>query len=155
MATNAIIYFSSMTWIQATAVIKKTLRWIHQIWSLCGSWPKFKMSILMTMIYSCLLMILILFLLALIPVRLYLEFKFIFVSSKFNQFQLKEQTPNFIPLSQRLTKNLINIHLNPNPVSLTESIFSIPIQNWLEEFPSDSVQYPSELAQVFIKFIKY
>lgn len=57
-------------------------------------------------------------------------------------------SPNYMPLSERLTKSLINVNLNPNPSSFIESVFFSPIQQWLEEFPSESVLYPNELAHV-------
>ena len=60
------------------------------------------------------------------------------------------KTPNFHPLKQSLTKNLICVNLFANPKNLIESIFLSPIQNWLEEFPSDAVLYPAELARVNI-----
>ncbi|CAF0731757.1 unnamed protein product, partial [Brachionus calyciflorus] len=60
-------------------------------------------------------------------------------------------TSNFKPLNEQLLKHVIPIHLNPNPISLLEGVYSLQVQNWLEEFPTASVQYPRELAQSIIK----
>lgn len=51
-------------------------------------------------------------------------------------------------MNERLLKHLLPIHLNSNHLSLLESIYSQQVRNWLEEFPTASVQYPRELAQV-------
>lgn len=36
-----------------------------------------------------------------------------------------------------------------------EGIYSQQVQNWLEEFPTASVQYPRELAQVILNEVKF
>ena len=61
------------------------------------------------------------------------------------------KSPNYLPLTERLTKHLVPIHLNPEPTNLIESIFSSTLDHWLEEFPAESILFPRELAQSLIK----
>ena len=61
------------------------------------------------------------------------------------------KSPNYLPLTERLTKHLVPIHLNSEPTTLIESIFSSPLDHWLEEFPAESILFPRELAQSLIK----
>lgn len=62
------------------------------------------------------------------------------------------KTPNYLPVKQSLTKNLICVNMNTfNEKSLIENIFLPPVQNWLEEFPSNIIQYPFEMSQSIIK----
>ncbi len=53
-----------------------------------------------------------------------------------------------MPLKQSLTKHLICIHLSQNEKALIESVFTVPLEHWLEEFPPDLILYPQELAKV-------
>ena len=62
-----------------------------------------------------------------------------------------ETSDNYLPLSQRLTKHLISIHLSSDPVLMTEAIFASPILNWLEEFPQNLMKHPREMAQAILK----
>ncbi len=62
------------------------------------------------------------------------------------------KTSSFLPLKQSFTKNLVCVHLNSfNEKSLIESIFMSPVQHWLEEFPSNIIQYPYEMSIAIIK----
>ena len=63
------------------------------------------------------------------------------------------KSPNYLPLSERLTKHVFAVHLNAEPVTLIESIFSSSVDHWLEEFPAESILFPRELAQSLIKSI--
>lgn len=62
------------------------------------------------------------------------------------------KTPNHLPLKQSFTKHLVCVHLNSfNEKYLIESIFMSPVQHWLEEFPSNLIQYPYEMSIAIIK----
>ena len=63
-----------------------------------------------------------------------------------------DKTPNYLPLKQSLTKHLVCVHLNCfSEKTLIESIFMSPVQHWLEEFPSNIIQYPYEMSIAIIK----
>lgn len=62
-----------------------------------------------------------------------------------------EISDNYVSLSQRTTKHFLNVHIGSDRMSLAESIFLMPIRNWLEEFPHDSIRYPNEMAQALIR----
>jgi hypothetical protein len=55
---------------------------------------------------------------------------------------------SFLAINQRLSKHVINVHLNYDAASLTDSIFSNTIKNWLEEFPTNVMKYPFETSRV-------
>lgn len=38
--------------------------------------------------------------------------------------------------------------MNSNRTNVLESLFLPSVQNWLEEFPVDTLQYPIEMAEV-------
>lgn len=57
-----------------------------------------------------------------------------------------------MPLKSSLTKHLVCINLNAfNEKYLIESIFLSPVQHWLEEFPSNLIQYPFDMAHALIR----
>lgn len=61
------------------------------------------------------------------------------------------KTPNYSHLKESLTKHLVCIHMNSfNEKNTIESIFLPPIQHWLEEFPSNVIQYPFEMSQAIM-----
>jgi len=69
-------------------------------------------------------------------------------------FEKKENDFNYVvtgkrPLwdySLRLTRHFVPIVLNEKCSTLIDSIYSIQIKNWLEEFPVDAIHHPIELA---------
>lgn len=79
-----------------------------------------------------------------------LMFMFDFFSYPLSSHNIKfiGKSANSLVLSQRLTKSTINVNLSTHCSSLIESIFLSPMQQWLEEFPSETMLYPSELAHV-------
>ena len=65
---------------------------------------------------------------------------------------IPNKTPNYLALKQSLTKHVVCVNLNAfNDKYLIESIFLSPIQHWLEEFPSNIIQYPFEMSHALIR----
>jgi GTPase SAR1 family protein len=62
-----------------------------------------------------------------------------------------DRTPNHLKVSQSITKSFVCVHLNPVQTGLIESIFSLQIRDWLEEFPPDLIQQPTEMAHAIIR----
>jgi dynein heavy chain len=52
---------------------------------------------------------------------------------------------------ERFTRHFICVYINSNRNSVLESLFLPTVQNWLEEFPVDQLQYPLEMADAMIK----
>jgi hypothetical protein len=78
----------------------------------------------------------------------YNQMRTYFCSLKVKFLLILEKSDNFLPLNQRLTKHLINVHLSSDPIELASTLFTSPLQNWLEEFPPNQLKHPFEMAQV-------
>ena len=52
----------------------------------------------------------------------------------------------FSSYSNRFSRHFVPICLNESLSNLIDSIYSIPIRDWLEEFPVDAINHPVELA---------
>ena len=52
----------------------------------------------------------------------------------------------FSAYSRRFSRHFVPICLNDSLTNLIDSIYSIPIRDWLEEFPVDAINHPIELA---------
>jgi len=60
------------------------------------------------------------------------------------------KTPNFLALKQSLLSRLLCVHLASTESSLVQTVFTAPVQHWLEEFPPYMVRYPIEIASAML-----